>query len=229
MRRAVKSPDLREHVTWLHELHRAAQMGERIAYSENILAAANYPSRIMSSIGDGMDGNHSNVPWFANLAQFGASLKFSVQAHITHGRRIKLYVLPPHVKKDANVAVHCALLELRQYFLANGNRFPETWYHQMDGGPENANVTFLGTIYLHLYIYIHNLYLFLNLGMIHYLVAKGLISKAVLSRLVSGHSHSDPDGVFGVIWQVGAIMIFDLLKIYKSPSLQCRILGPCVF
>jgi hypothetical protein len=65
--------------------------------------------------------------------------------------------------------------------------------------------------------------------MIHYLVAKGLISKAVLSRLVSGHSHSDPDGVFGVIWQVGAIMIFDLLKIYKSPSLQCRILGPCVF
>jgi hypothetical protein len=121
-------------------------MGERICYSDNILAAGNNPSQIMSSIGDGMDGTHSMIPWMANLAQFKDALKFSVQGLIMHHRRIKLYIVPPHVRKGANVAIHCALLELLWYKENNKGRFPETWYHQMDGGPENANETFLGRL-----------------------------------------------------------------------------------
>ena len=51
--------------------------------------------------------------------------------------------------------------------------------------------------------------------MMHFLVAKGLVNKIVLSRLVSGHSHCDPDGVFGVVWQVFVVlcklMIFEAI------------------
>jgi len=43
MRRAVESPELREHITWLHKFYRGAQMSECIAYNDNIFAVANFP------------------------------------------------------------------------------------------------------------------------------------------------------------------------------------------
>lgn len=144
MRATVKSADLREHVTWMHELHRGAQMGERQAYSDNIFRASTNPSRYMSSIQDGMDGTYSTFPYFGNLAQWKHVIKLNVQAFISHKRSIKLYIVPPNVRKGANLATHIALLELLAYVKNNNGQFPEVWMHQMDGGPENANETFLG-------------------------------------------------------------------------------------
>ena len=45
--------------------------------------------------------------------------------------------------------------------------------------------------------------------MMHLLVAMGLVNNIILSRLLAGHSHCDPDGLFGVIWQVFILDSFD--------------------
>ena len=80
------------------------------------------------------------------------------------------------------VLVECVCSKsLEREYNNNEKKLPETIYHQVDGGPENANNLILGICEL--------------------LVAKRLVREVVLTRLPAGHPHNDLDGLFGVIWR----------------------------
>ena len=76
--------------------------------------------------------------------------------------------------------MYCLLSELKER-LKDGP-LPPVLFIQIDGGPENSNVTMLALCEL--------------------LVARGIIrEKIVLCRLPVGHTHEDIDAVFALIWQ----------------------------
>ena len=60
-------------------------------------------------------------------------------------------------------------------------KVPDTFFYQVDGGSENANL--------------------LTLGMCELIVALGITKRIVLTRLLVGHTHCDIDAIFGVIWK----------------------------
>jgi hypothetical protein len=76
--------------------------------------------------------------------------------------------------------MYCLLSELEERLAKEP--FPPVLFIQIDGGPENANVTMLALCEL--------------------LVARGIVrEKIVLCRLPVGHTHEDIDAVFALIWQ----------------------------
>ena len=85
-----------------------------------------------------------------------------------------------NVKGGSNLAMYCLLSELEERIAKEP--FPPVLFIQIDGGPENANVTMLALCEL--------------------LVARGIVrEKIVLCRLPVGHTHEDIDAVFALIWQ----------------------------
>ena len=74
-----------------------------------------------------------------------------------------------NIQGGFNGAIYCWLVELEKEMLGNNGRLPDTVYHQIDGGSENANWE--------------------TLGFGELLVAKGLTKKVVITRLPVGHTH----------------------------------------
>lgn len=159
-------------------------MGERESYYFRQMEAMLRPNDYMSIITDGMNQQHSKVPYLANLNEFGQqeTLIQHLQLTIEHGQRIDVYRTLGNIKNDRNPAIHSLLLQLEKR-LANFGFLPPTLYIQVDGGPENANETLLAFLAL--------------------IVARrlGNLQRIVLTRLPVGHTHEDGDGLFGNLWK----------------------------
>ena len=70
------------------------------------------------------------------------------------------------------MAIHVLFLQIERFYNRHKS-FPKIFYHQIDGGPENANQYLLAVCEM--------------------LVALGLVEKLVLIRLPVGHTHEDID------------------------------------
>ena len=98
-----------------------------------------------------------------------------------HGDTMTIYRTFANVGGGANLAIHTWLLSLEDYARRHNWNLPKVIYHQIDGGPENANKEFLALCSL--------------------LVSSGLVDKIVLTRLPVGHTHEDIDALFALIWK----------------------------
>lgn len=198
---------MRALVTELHFCHKCAFCGERAVYYKKRSRAKLDPQNFMSTIADGMATFHTEIPHtgihfksysalnsylalklcdgnfclltIGNLSAFAPKLPHKVMGIIQHGRSLTLLRMFHNIAGGSNAAVHCWLLELEERFLADG-KLPDVIDHQNDGGSEFANQLF---------------YVISEL-----IVAKRLCLQVTISRLITGHTHEDIDGVFGFIW-----------------------------
>jgi hypothetical protein len=168
--------------TDLHAFHRSMYMGERQTYYDRVALAIFQPSNYMSIILDGMNQNHSKIPYQANLKQFDPSLGQHLQGILEHGRKLTIYRNFDNVRHDRNLAIHTMLLQIEARFNEYG-KLPPNLFVQIDGGPENCNETFLAVCSL----------------LVHRRV--GGLQSLILSRLPPGHTHEDIDSKFGVLWR----------------------------
>lgn len=147
-----------------------------------------------------MAQSHCQLPWLANLNNFGNTLPQHIQGVVVHGRNTMLYRTFHTVGGGANLQIHTLLLTLEMVYKKDGKttilqvygllcilndapvgRLPDTVYVQIDGGSENTAKAVL--------------------FMCELLVVKRLIKHLVVSRLIVGHTHCDIDAVFGTIWK----------------------------
>jgi hypothetical protein len=180
-RRKFRDKKGRQEITNLFSLHRLSTMGERRTYYDRRMAAQLNPSMFLSTIADGMQQNHCMLPWFGNNKQPPKHVKQHLQGVYMHGDNMTIYRTYANVGGGANLAIHTWLLSLEDYSRRNNHKLPRVLYHQIDGGPENANVEFLAVCSL--------------------LVACGIFDKIVLTRLPVGHTHEDIDALFALIWK----------------------------
>ena len=111
---------------------------------------------------------------------------------IEHGEEIVIYRSYENVRKDACLAIHCMLLQIERRKIRDQqiNRpSPEVFLLQMDGGMENNNKTTLALCAL--------------------LVALKVFKTVVVSRIMRGHGHLDPDQKFGIISRAGHAKTID--------------------
>lgn len=127
------------------------------------------PHLALSTIGDGMAQVHNLLP---HLGAAGGALCPKLDTHLqgllVHGKRFAVYRHFNNVPKGFNVAAYAWLSELDNELRANG-KLPQTLYHQIDGGSENASA--------------------LTLALAELLVHRGLAKKIVITRLPVGHTH----------------------------------------
>jgi hypothetical protein len=168
--------------TELHAFHRSLYMGERQTYYDRVALARFQPSNYMSIILDGMNQNHSKIPYQANLKQFEPGLVQHLQGILEHGRKLTIYRSFHNVRHDRNLAIHSMLLRFEERILEYG-KLPPTVFVQVDGGPENCNETFLAVCSL----------------LIHRKV--GGLRSLIISRMPPGHTHEDIDSKFGILWR----------------------------
>lgn len=153
LRKQSTSLFVRELITELHSLHRTSIFCEKQSYYDRQNDACRHPQQIMSMISDGMNKNHSKVPWYGNLCEFSYPISMHLQCIIEHGQEVVIYRTFENVRQDTNLAIHCFLsqLERRRNRL---KKLPEILYLQYDGGSENANkVGFFYIIILFIIIY----------------------------------------------------------------------------
>jgi hypothetical protein len=74
-----------------------------------------------------------------------------------------------NVAHDANLAIHCLLLQIADRKERFNGRLPPVLFIQMDGGSENVNQWMIATLEL--------------------LVAKGVFKMIYFNRLPVGHTH----------------------------------------
>ena len=105
---------------------------------------------------------------------------------IEHGQEFVIYRTYENVRKDSCLAIHCMLLQIERRLTRDKqlNRpSPDVFYLQMDGGMENANKTTLAVCAL--------------------LVVLKVFKTVVVTRIMRGHGHLDPDRKFGIISRAG--------------------------
>ena len=168
-------------MTNLFALHRLSTMGERRTYYDRRLEAELNPSLFLSTFADGMQQTHCMLPWYGKSKTPSHHVKQHLQGVYMHGDNMTIYRTFANVGGGANLAIHTWLMSLEDYSRRHKDRLPRVLYHQIDGGPENANVEFLAVCAL--------------------LVACGVFDKIVLTRLPVGHTHEDIDALFALIWK----------------------------
>lgn len=178
LRRTRKDAYGRRLATLLHAYHKSMYMGEKSAYYDRAKQAENDPENFVSLISDGMAQNHTKLPWLANLKEFSLNIPQHLQGIIDHGREFVVYRTFHNVLVDANLAIHCMLLQLEEKLV--NRKLPHTVYLQIDGGSENANKY--------------------TLAICELLIVRRLCKKVVLTRLPVGHTHENIDAKFALIW-----------------------------
>ena len=127
--------------------------------------------------------SHCKVPYNGTQGQFGPT---ALTQHITaikeHGYGITIYRTLETVPKGANQTIYCILSQIEDWRNRHGGRYPEELFIQVDGGPENANHWVL--------------------GMLELLAVKRIVKTVWYTRLPTGHTHEDIDGVFAVMWKM---------------------------
>ena len=109
--------------TTFHALHRSMYIGEREEYYHRRFLAIMHPDKYMSINMDGMDQQHSRLPWMAKLTEFKRPLKQSIEGVLEHGKEFVLYRTFHNVKKGANLAVHCLSLQIEKRLKENGGNY----------------------------------------------------------------------------------------------------------
>lgn len=155
--------------------------------------------RVLSIIIDGMDQNHSRIPYHGNQSQFSNPLSQGITGALAHGFGVGLYRTLETVSKGADLTIYCILTEINKFYEING-AYPEELYVQVDGGSENANKYVLACL--------------------EYLIHKRVVREAVFTRNPAGHTHDDIDGVFGVIWQWFKNKPCETITAYKDEVLK---------
>lgn len=118
------------------------------------------------------------MPYVKNMSSL-KTLGQHIQGVIVHGIKTIFYRTFHNLGNSANLQIHTILLTIENIFLETG-AFPETFFYQIDGGSENtAKIVFF---------------------LCELLVAKRVVKKVVLTRLMVGHTHADTDADFGRIW-----------------------------
>jgi hypothetical protein len=134
----------------------------------------------MSIIIDGMDQNHSRIPYLGNQKQFPKTLDQGITGVKEHGVGFTIYRTVGTVKKkSADFTIFCILTQLETWHTRH-RHFPEELIIQLDGGAENANKHVL--------------------SMLELIVTKRIVKVVHLTRLPTGHTHEDIDACFALIW-----------------------------
>jgi hypothetical protein len=134
----------------------------------------------MSIIIDGMDQNHSRIPYQGNQTKFSKPLEQGITGIKEHGVGFTIYRTFGTVKKKtADFTIYCILSQLESWFIRH-RRYPEELFIQLDGGAENANRNVL--------------------VMLELIVTKKLVRVIHSTRLPTGHTHEDIDACFALIW-----------------------------
>ena len=105
------------------------------------------------------------------------------------------------MRKDACLAIHCMLLQIERRMVRDQqlNRpSPEIFQLQMDGGMENNNKTTLAICAL--------------------LSALRVFKTVIVTRIMRGRGHLDPDQMFGTISRGSRSKTID------TPQVKCRYL-----
>lgn len=126
-----------------------------------------------------MAQSRSGVPNVKNMLTL-KTLSQHIQEVLLHGRLTLLFRTFHNIINCANLQMHTMLLSLETILHSEG-KLPDTFYYQIDGGSEN---TAKAVLYL-----------------CELLVAKRVLKKIVLSRLLVGHTHADVDADFAHIWR----------------------------
>lgn len=126
-----------------------------------------------------MAQSHCELPHLKNLASL-KKITQHIQGVIAQGRKTIFYRTFHNVALGANVQIHTMLLTLENILNTEG-KLPDTFFYQIDGGSENIAKAVIHTCEL--------------------LVAKRIVKKVVLTRLMVGHTHADADADFAHIWK----------------------------
>lgn len=144
-----------------------------------------------------MAQSHCELPWLKNLCSL-KKLTQHIQGVLLHGRKSIFYRTFHNVVLGANVQIHTLLLTLENIQESEG-KLPDTFFYQIDGGSENTAKVVLFLCEL--------------------LVAKRVVKKLVLSRLLVGHTHADVDAEFGHLWKYIRVQPLQFaFSIYESNS-----------
>ena len=168
----------REQLKMLHSLHRSGYMNERRIYYGRRWKATQEPTKFLSIITDGLAQVHCQLPYYANLEQ-GDTLPQHLQGVLAHGRFLNIYRTFHNTYSAANMQIHTLLLALEDAY-RHPYGLPDTVFLQIDGGSENVSKSMI--------------------AMCELLVARGIVKRIFLSRLMVGHTHEDIDGRFAKIW-----------------------------
>jgi len=145
LRSRYTHPFLKQLVTDLHELHRITYMAERHKYYDRRKEAINSPDEIMSGISDGMAQNHTSLPWYGGKCGSPDTIDQKLMGFIDHGRqKFHIFMCMHTLPGNANLNAHVFLLALEDW-IEEKKKYPRKVYWQVDGGPENANKTILGS------------------------------------------------------------------------------------
>ena len=172
-----------DYLRFLKAIHRHSVMKCRHHYYANKRLARDYPSIYMSLILDGMQQAHCNLPHRANNKVYDKEVIQHIQGVRHHGFWDSFYRTFPHISGGGNLAVDVLLREIKgrmDHCIENDLPFPRILFLQIDGGSENACVTFY--------------------AMCQVLVKLGVFDHIELNRLPVGHTHEDIDALFGKIW-----------------------------
>jgi hypothetical protein len=180
LRCSTKSPMMRFEISDLHVLHKHTYMHERWEYYERTRKAKTDPDNYMSIIMDGMAQNHTKLPWLGNMKEFPESFDQHLQGILEHGQCFTMYRTFNNLTNDANLNIHCLLMQLESRIARTGS-LPDTIFIQVDGGSENANKYVLAICEL--------------------LIHKRLTKNIYFTRLPVGHTHEDIDAKFGMLWK----------------------------
>lgn len=156
-------------------------------------------AKYLSIITDGMAQSNCVLPWLKNLKNL-KTLTQHIQGVIVHGRKTIFYRTFHNLSNGANLQIHTMLLTLENIVRTDGC-LPDTLFYQIDGGSENTAkaVHFLCEL----------------------LVAKRIVKKVVLSRLMVGHTHADVDADFSRI-RTNTRVIFSFVSAIQKLCF-CRI------
>ena len=169
----------RKHIQMLHACHRMGYMNERRLYYERRRKAMTMPDKFLSIITDGMMQAHCELPWYGNL-DGSDTLPQHIQGVLAHGRYCQMFRTYHNCFNDANMQIHTLLLALEKVYNEEG-RIPDDVFIQVDGGKENVSKTVI--------------------GMCELLVARGVVKRLHMSRLMVGHTHEDIDARFAKVWR----------------------------
>ena len=138
-------------------------MSERSCYYAKRLQAVQDPLLYFSTIGDGMAQIHNLLPHLgASGGAISTPLETRLQGLLAHGKTFYIFRYFENVKKGFNSAAHAWLCAL-DFEFRNCGKLPETLYHQIDGGVENASA--------------------LTIALGEFLIHRRLVRKVVFTRL----------------------------------------------
>ena len=102
-REMLRDPEKRALCKLLHDLHRITFMGERTAYYKRKEAAKSEPLFYLSTISDGMQQAHCELPYQRNDVKFPGQISTHIQGILCHGRRLLLFRTFPNISNGNKI------------------------------------------------------------------------------------------------------------------------------